>query len=737
MESGMRKIFLPVLFISAMFFSTMAAGQVCSPAPPGLVSWWSGDGNALDSRSRNNGTLQNGATFGEGHVGQGLDLDGVDDDLEITSSGIFRGQAGGTIEAWIRTDGTHSDGSGTILAEDTGTIGLTRLGLFVFNDGRLRLFGRDAITGDTEFRSVFTSPGAVPQNQFTHIVGTWQPGVGLKVYVNGVIAAQFDDPATAAFGDSIPHKTSIGSFQTAAELPANRFNGIIDEVAAYNRALPSEEIAAIHASGTAGKCKPSATIAPDGLVGWWSGDGNAADISGNGQHGILTNGAGFSLGRTGQAFDMDGVNDYVHVPHAAEHNVQTGDFTLEAWVNLRSYNPNWSFIAGKESCGGANIYSLYVSGTGMPFMRVNNSAQDSFYTATEPTAMVGLNQWHHLTGVKEGSELRVYLDGIEAGSIELSGTFGANSFPFFIGERPTNPATSCRNLTDGMIDEVSVYNRALTNAEIESIYNAGTAGKLKTAETPVENVHETWDERKGEEEKRRRGERESARASQDTPGAAPFDIYSLISPQEVNTTVGDVTVTFDSVTTGGLTQQIPLDPNVLPPLPMSVTNGLFYDIATSAVFTGVVELCFNVPSFSIAEQFSNLFVLHLENGVWENRTTTRDFATRTICAQTPSLSPFAIAHFAPTSASASIGGRVLTASRRGVGNVSVTISGDDSAEPRRVLTNPFGYYRIDGLSVGRTYIVEVRSSRYVFQDPVKVISLDDSLFDLDFIADSP
>ncbi len=64
-----NKLFAIILI--ALFGTTAIAvnAQVCTPAPVGLVSWWSGDSNALDGRSRNNGMLQNGATYGSSEVG--------------------------------------------------------------------------------------------------------------------------------------------------------------------------------------------------------------------------------------------------------------------------------------------------------------------------------------------------------------------------------------------------------------------------------------------------------------------------------------------------------------------------------------------------------------------------------------------------------------------------------------------------------------------------------------------
>ena len=70
---------LLIFQISAVNFETFA--QTCQTAPTGLVSWWTADGNALDSRLRNNGIMQNGAGFDVGNVGQGFLFDGIDDQL--------------------------------------------------------------------------------------------------------------------------------------------------------------------------------------------------------------------------------------------------------------------------------------------------------------------------------------------------------------------------------------------------------------------------------------------------------------------------------------------------------------------------------------------------------------------------------------------------------------------------------------------------------------------------------
>jgi len=95
--------FTAAICFSILAFADFSHGQVCQPAPVNLVSWYAADGNALDSRSRNNGNLQNGATFAAGQNGQAFNLDGVNDFVKVNASpSLDVGTGNGfTIEAWI------------------------------------------------------------------------------------------------------------------------------------------------------------------------------------------------------------------------------------------------------------------------------------------------------------------------------------------------------------------------------------------------------------------------------------------------------------------------------------------------------------------------------------------------------------------------------------------------------------------------------------------------------------
>jgi Tol biopolymer transport system component/uncharacterized protein YkvS len=200
---------------------------------------------------------------------------------------------------------------------------------------------------------------------------------------------------------------------------------------------------------------------------------------------------------------------------------------------------------------------------------------------------------------------------------------------------------------------------------------------------------------------------------------------------------GTVSATFASVTGSGTTTAIPIDPATAGTLPSGYTLGSgfpAYEITTTATFTAPVTVCLQVPNVTNIAAFSALALFHNEGGVLVNRTVSSDFATKTICAQVNSLSPFVVAkNLATTAANVSVGGRVTTANGMGIRNVRVTLT-DANGATRTAITNGFGFYRFDEVEVGQTYFVSVRSKRYQFSNPTQVISVSDEITDLTFTA---
>jgi CSLREA domain-containing protein len=202
---------------------------------------------------------------------------------------------------------------------------------------------------------------------------------------------------------------------------------------------------------------------------------------------------------------------------------------------------------------------------------------------------------------------------------------------------------------------------------------------------------------------------------------------------DVNTALGTVSVTFSNVTDAGTTTQIPIYPAISGTLPGGFSFGAGYpafQITTTANYSGAILVCIQIPNVS-TQAFNNLRLFHNENGALVDRTFSRNNVTRTICAQTTSLSPFVIAEsLAPTAAGVSISGRIL-AEKGAVARARVLLT-EANGTVRTAVSNSFGYYRFEGIEAGQIVTLEVRSKLYQFEP--RVVAASDNLSDVDFTA---
>ncbi|MBK7393686.1 MAG: hypothetical protein IPI64_10365 [Chloracidobacterium sp.] len=667
----------------AAIYNAGSAGKCnsCTPAPVGLVSWWNGNGNALDARSRNDGTLENGAAYAGGKVGQAFDLGGTGQRVLVGNPASLQLQDF-TIETWIKRS------SATVLTNNPVPAGPGGA-VFAYGTGGYGIGMREA-TNTVFLTAVEVSYVESPTMPITdtnfHHVAVTKTGNQVVFYVDG----NASPPITYDVNFAFTTNAAIGA-RGDADIQ-NSFFGVVDDLSIYNRALSAAEVRSVANANGSGKCKPTATTPPAGVVGWWGGDGFVSDISGNANHAALVNGAGFAVGKVGQAFKLDGINDYVEVPHNANINFgATQPMSFEVWLYRTSDAAYQPIFSKRPDCVVQQHYFLHFYPGGNQFgFGATGAPANGVYTTPDK---LPLNTWTHVSVSYDGAIATMYVNGVAVANHAM--TLDPNTVPLVIGGEPT-----CGAYFGGQIDDLTFYNRAITQTEIQSIVNAGLAGKLKQMAT-LSNGN--------------RGRRTSA------PNVG---FYAL---------AGDATIYFPAVNLSGMTHEIPLDPVGLPPLPLR-TVGLTYDIATSAQYTGPLTVCFNLPSFTTTE-FATLHILHLENGGWVDVTYASSTYPSLCAVGLTSLSPFAIVTTAPTAAELSIAGRVVTAEGRGIRGAFVNVTGT-GGDVRNVATGNLGRYIVDGLIAGETYIVTVRSRRFTFAQPTRVITLNDNVTDADFIGSS-
>lgn len=217
--------------------------------------------------------------------------------------------------------------------------------------------------------------------------------------------------------------------------------------------------------GLAGIQAVQAAAPTAGLIGYWNFDDAggtiAADSSGRGNHGTLTNGPTWTTGKINGALSFDGVNDYVAIPNESQFDFTT-TFTVSLWMKTPGFTKAWASIISK----GDSAWSI---------TRYNTTGNADFNTFSPGandlpgTINVANNQWRHLVAIYNGAVKQLYVDGVLNASVTLNQPLSTNNFPVRIGHN--SEFTSA--YFNGVVDEVRIYSRALTAQEVADIFNDG------------------------------------------------------------------------------------------------------------------------------------------------------------------------------------------------------------------------------------------------------------------------
>ena len=251
-----------------------------------MVSWWPGDVNANDIEGCNDGTLSGGVTFAPGKVDQAFTFNGTDGEIILQGSSSdplpnFGPSDSFTIDAWLKPDRSVL-GTQRVAVSLTYVCSPEQISLVALTDGTIDFSIRDSNNMSVDA----ISPGSILDGQWHHVTGVRDATTHtVTLYLDGVSVASLPDPTTGTFTRA-DGQNRIGSIPVAC--PTNRYfwQGQIDEVEIFNRALSASEIQAIYNAGTAGKCKASptptptptstATATPAGIAARYPGDNNIA-----------------------------------------------------------------------------------------------------------------------------------------------------------------------------------------------------------------------------------------------------------------------------------------------------------------------------------------------------------------------------------------------------------------------------------------------------------------------------
>jgi hypothetical protein len=258
----MRSIVASLVLLLA---ATLSVAQTCVPAPYGITSWYPAEGDAHDIISGNNGGINGTVSFAAGKVGQAFQFHGNQNDgvnLGNVSAFNFTASSSFSIEAWVNVAAlsvaSGNDGLVIVSLNYSCTVATPAAEVLAIQAGTWKalFMVRDA----NGHQGTLLSPNPVPAGTWIHLVGVRNASCSPKrisLYMNGSLVASAPYNTAASLSNVGP----IGPDYIGRRFSCNTnnpFNGLIDEVAIYNRALTSCEIAALYNADCAGKCSLNA-----------------------------------------------------------------------------------------------------------------------------------------------------------------------------------------------------------------------------------------------------------------------------------------------------------------------------------------------------------------------------------------------------------------------------------------------------------------------------------------------
>ncbi|RLB76187.1 MAG: hypothetical protein DRH24_18300, partial [Deltaproteobacteria bacterium] len=176
-----------------------------------------------------------------------------------------------------------------------------------------------------------------------------------------------------------------------------------------------------------------------------------------------------TTGKYGKGLKFDGTDDYIEVPDSSILHI-TDKITLEAWVYPFGWDTSYeNAIVTKAGDGSYGVWNLHWKNTTHGFrFELNNGSVQSLYESSPSTT---LNTWYHVVGVYDGNKMYLYVNGKLSNSMSVSGQIATNTEPLRIGKQFWWSTTY--SFWNGTIDEVRIYNRALSPEEINASYNNG------------------------------------------------------------------------------------------------------------------------------------------------------------------------------------------------------------------------------------------------------------------------
>ena len=430
--------------------------------PSTLVAQWSGEGDGRDVLGRHDGVLEGRLGFAPGLVGRAFSLDGKDDIIRVAHTNDLDQTGSFALVGWIfPTSDEHSQVIVSKWPLESAKYGAGQF-TFVTESGQ----GLGLGLSDEERYSFRTPTNVFARNAWNMVAAVYDQATGTRyLYANGREVARRQGLPVALARNRVDATMGGVIGQVSGSL-YQLFEGLLDEVAIYRSALDDVAIQRLYGAYAEAR---------------WSGEGNANDSRG-GNHGTLVKEVAFVPGVAGQAFSFDGRESYAEFnPYIG--NFGPGDFSIEAWlwraeaqrvpvpflirefdhdflVSNNRWNDHYIYIRGDEDSRGL---SMGIDAAGRAQVELNSGIEVAHLASREA---LSLQTWHHLALVRQGIEIRLYVDGhLDAAQATERVLDLVLPTPLYLGAAPGR-----KRFFSGRIDEVALHNHALSPGQISATY---------------------------------------------------------------------------------------------------------------------------------------------------------------------------------------------------------------------------------------------------------------------------
>jgi len=378
------------------------------------------------------GTSVTSDNWCNGNVKKALSFDGQSDYVDLGNAITLENNF--TIAAWIKAE-TPDDQAGGVIKWGEEDVGKRR-SLLVWHGG-----------SGTDYYIWFSGFGAdanlnsgvvVNDGKWYHVVATVDSSNYGKIYVNGQLKAE-KALALLAFTST---GTKVGKTDYSGTT-TEYYKGIIDEVSVYNRVLTASEIQDLYNGKDLGGGRPLCLRLDEG-----SGTTVYSDNKCEGKY--------------GSALSFDKSDDYVSVTESSSLTIKDA-ITVTAWVKMSETHDSTTYIVVKAGCFGLQIRSTF---DGFDWFVDTTDGGGTLKSVSAILGSLSLNTWYHVVGTYDGSAMKIYVNGELKNSLDQSQQIDSGNNVLIGGGADTY-------YLKGVIDDVRIYNEALSADEIKNLYRYG------------------------------------------------------------------------------------------------------------------------------------------------------------------------------------------------------------------------------------------------------------------------